>query len=62
MSEHDDERFVDTTRTLYENASEPKRLEVLSGDAHAQRLFETEHGTNLEQWIDDLIGTVCNKE
>ena len=39
------------TRQQYERAPEPKTLEVLSGDAHAQHLFKTDHS----QALVDLI-------
>ncbi|NUB92479.1 hypothetical protein HT576_15815 [Haloterrigena sp. SYSU A121-1] len=55
-----DERFVETTRTLHERAPEPTRLEVLPGEEHGQRLFETDRGDDLESWIDDLIETACD--
>lgn len=61
VAEDDDERFVETTRTLHENAPEPTRVEVLPGDDHGQRLFETDRGDELEQWIDDLIETACDE-
>ena len=59
VAEGDDDRFVETARTLHENAPEPTRLEVLSGDDHGQRLFETDRGDELETWTDDLIETAC---
>ena len=61
VAEDDDERFVETTRTLHENAPEPTRLEVLSGDDHGQRLFETDRGDELERWIDDLVAIACDE-
>ncbi|WP_254525517.1 alpha/beta fold hydrolase [Natrinema caseinilyticum] len=61
VAENDDERFVETTRRLHENAPDPSRLEVLSGDEHGQRLFETARGDDLEGWIDDVIETACRE-
>ena len=38
---------LDRTRALFARAPEPKRLELVPGDAHAQHLFETEHAEAL---------------
>lgn len=59
-SEDDDSRFVETTETLYENSSEPKEMRIFSGSAHGQGLFETEHGDDLFEEIEALLGTVCD--
>lgn len=61
VAEDDDKRFIETTRTLHENAPEPKQLEILSGDDHGQRLFETDRGDKLEEWIDELIENACDE-
>ncbi|UHQ96145.1 alpha/beta fold hydrolase [Natrinema halophilum] len=59
VAENDDDRFVETTQILHENAPDPTRLEVLPGGAHGQRLFDTDRGDALQNWIDELIETVC---
>lgn len=62
VAEDDDERFVETTRTLHENAPDPTRLEVLPGEEHGQGLFETDRGDDLEDWIDELIDAACSDD
>lgn len=59
VAAENDTEFVETTRTLHENAPEPTRLEVVSGGEHGQRLFDTEHGDDLTSWIDDVIDAAC---
>lgn len=46
-----DERLFATVESQYKRAPEPKRLEVLEGDAHAQNIFKTEHGPDLTEFI-----------
>ena len=40
----------------YAAAPEPKRLVVLEGSAHAQHIFKTPHGAELERLIRDFLG------
>ncbi len=42
---------ADRTRQQYENAPEPKSLEILPGDAHAQHIFKTEQAEALVELI-----------
>ena len=43
--------MVPRVRDQYERASEPKRLELLPGDAHAQHIFRTDQGEALSALI-----------
>jgi esterase/lipase len=47
----EEEAIVDTVREQYENAPEPKRLELLEGDGHAQHIFKTEQAQKLTDLI-----------
>ncbi len=42
---------VERTRDQYQRAPEPKSLELLPGDAHAQHIFKTEHSDALVELI-----------
>lgn len=59
VAEEDEERFIETTETLHETAPEPKELQIYSGDAHGQGLFETEHSDDLFQRIVNLVEEAC---
>ena len=50
-----EERMYALIQRQYERAPEPKRLEVLEGDAHAQHIFKTELGGALEELILDFL-------
>ena len=43
------------SREQYERASEPKRLLILEGSAHAQRIFATDQGKLLLKEILDFL-------
>lgn len=45
------DRLLESTRNLHEKSSKPKRLEVLSGSAHAQHIFKTKEGPKLTDLI-----------
>lgn len=62
VSKNDEQRFVKTTRTLHENAPKPKRLEVLSGDAHGQRIFESAQGDKLRSATLELLENACQEK
>lgn len=59
VSENDDDRFVTTAEGLFENASEPKELKVYGGDAHGQRIFDSDHGDDLRERLFGLIEDAC---
>jgi alpha-beta hydrolase superfamily lysophospholipase len=40
----------------YQKASDPKRLLVLNGNSHAQHIFKTRHGVELENEILEFLG------
>lgn len=46
---------VDRTRQQYEHAPEPKSLEILPGDAHAQHIFKTEQSEALVEVIVEAL-------
>jgi pimeloyl-ACP methyl ester carboxylesterase len=43
------DRSLPAVEQSYAKAPEPKRLEILEGDAHAQHIFKTEQGARLTQ-------------
>ena len=49
------DRFRDRVEAAYRSAREPKRLEMLEGDAHAQHIFKTRHGVALTRMIVDFL-------
>lgn len=59
VAEDDRERFVETTRAMYEGADEPKDLVEYESDAHGQRLFGTEHAPDLLERINALLADAC---
>ena len=56
----DDDRFVEATETLSERAPEPKELVVYEGDAHGQRLFDSEHASDLLDRLDAFVAAACD--
>ncbi|WP_227353147.1 alpha/beta hydrolase [Haladaptatus salinisoli] len=58
VSRGDDERFVRTTKRMYENAPGPKRHKIVGGSAHGQRVFETNRDA-MWSLMNALLGTVC---
>lgn len=46
-----DEKLAPSVREQWSRAPEPKRLEMLDGDAHAQNIFATAHGPALTALI-----------
>lgn len=59
VAEDDDERFVEATNELHDGASEPKELATYDGSEHGQGLFESAHGDDLLDRIDELIERAC---
>ena len=49
------ERLRDSVRRDFESAPDPKRLEVLPGDAHAQQVFKTDQGERLTRLIVEFL-------
>ena len=52
-----EERLFAAVKSQYEKAPEPKRLEVLAGDAHAQHIFRTRMGSDLTELIVEFLRT-----
>ena len=49
------DRLAKATREQYGNAPEPKRLEILPGNAHAQHIFKTDQADVLSKLILDFL-------
>lgn len=47
----EDEPAIDRIRRIFDQAPDPKRLELLATDAHAQHVFKTDQGPNLTALI-----------
>ena len=47
----EDERGIERIRAQFERAPQPKRLEILSGSAHAQHIFKTDQADELRRII-----------
>lgn len=45
-----------TVESVFDKASDPKRLEIVPGDAHAQHIFKTPHGEALMEMIVAFLG------
>lgn len=50
------EKLAPSIKEPWSRAPEPKRLELLDGDAHAQNIFATDQGTKLTSLIADFLG------
>lgn len=50
-----EERLLPKVEEQFERTPEPKRLEILEGDAHAQHVFRTDQGEALTQLILDAL-------
>lgn len=61
VSKADEERFVTVARILHRKAPQPKQLKLYSGDAHGQRLFNSDHADALREQITQLISSACTK-
>lgn len=63
VSRNDADRFVRTTRRMYENAPGQKRFQKLSGSAHGQKVFEdSTAGDEVMNVLFDLLATACGGE
>ncbi len=49
------DRAAAPTRKVFEDSAEPKRLEILAGDAHAQHIFATPDGPKLTKLMVDFV-------
>ncbi len=49
------DRLAESVKSQYKKAPEPKRLEILDGDAHAQHIFKTRHGIVLKKLILEFL-------
>lgn len=52
-----DEALAPRVKAQFARAPEPKRLELLEGNAHAQNIFATPQGSRLTQLIVDFLAT-----
>lgn len=59
VSREDESRFVETANDVYGAAPDPKRLEVLDGSAHGQRLFDSEQADATTELIRNHVSSVC---
>ena len=50
-----EERLAATVKEQYSMAPEPKHLEILDGDAHAQHIFKTNRGNELTELIVEFL-------
>ncbi len=50
-----EEGMFAAVESQYEKAPEPKRLEILAGDAHAQHIFKTSLGPGLTEFIVEFL-------
>lgn len=60
VGEDDKTRYVQTTKRMHQQASNPKRLEQLPTDGHGLGIFETDQGNALENMIVEFSNTVCS--
>jgi alpha-beta hydrolase superfamily lysophospholipase len=51
-----DEPMAPSVKEQFQRAPEPKRLELLDGNAHAQNIFKTGQGPRLTALITDFLG------
>ncbi|WP_458207276.1 alpha/beta hydrolase [Haladaptatus sp. NG-SE-30] len=58
VSSGDDDRFVQTTKQMYQNAPKPKRQEIFGGSAHGQHVFES-NPDMIRSAMNSLLVTVC---
>ncbi|WP_458185904.1 alpha/beta hydrolase [Haladaptatus sp. NG-WS-4] len=61
VATEDDDRFVQTTKQMYENASRPKRHEMLSGSAHGQEIFKS-NPYAIRSLMNEFLKTVCGDQ
>jgi type II secretory pathway pseudopilin PulG len=61
VGKNDDTRYVQTTKGMYQQAPEPKRLVTLPTSKHGQAIFDTEQGSKLTNLIVTFIETACSK-
>lgn len=59
VSRMDEERFVEAAEALYQNATDPKRLEVVDGSAHGQALFASGAGDAVMDLLLEHVNGVC---
>ena len=52
-----EEGLFEAVKSQYEKTPEPKRLETLAGDAHAQHIFKTSLGPDLTELIVEFLST-----
>lgn len=62
VSEDDDQRFVDTTKELHNDAPHPSELITYPGSAHGQRILDSEHGDDLRTRLREFAKSACSGE
>lgn len=62
VSEDDDERFVETTKELHNEAPHPSEIITYSGSAHGQRILDSEHGEDLQTRLREFAKSACSGE
>ncbi|SIR54308.1 hypothetical protein SAMN05421858_2733 [Haladaptatus litoreus] len=58
VSVDDESQYVQTTKQMHQNASNPKRHEKVTGGAHGQRVFEA-NKSEMQSLLGGLLSTVC---
>ncbi len=60
VGKNDETRYVQVTKGMHQQASNPKRLEVLPTEGHGQGIFDTDQGDALQNMIVEFSTTVCS--
>ncbi|GAA0223578.1 alpha/beta hydrolase [Haladaptatus pallidirubidus] len=58
VSSGDENQYVQTTKQMHQNASNPKRHEKVTGGAHGQQVFEA-NKNEMKSLLGGLLSTVC---
>lgn len=60
VGKEDKDRYVQTTKMMHQQASDPKQLEELSTGEHGQAIFDSDQGNALENMLVEFSNTVCS--
>jgi hypothetical protein len=60
VGKSDKRRYVQTTKLMYRQAHDPKRLVTLPTGKHGQGIFGTDQGQKLTNLITEFVNTVCS--
>jgi hypothetical protein len=58
VSSGDETKYIQTTKQMHQNASNPKRYERVTGGAHGQQVFEA-NKNEIRSLLGGLLSTVC---